>query len=398
MSGPPEGFPTGTGDPAALPGQWTFWADASVPPYTPIGQVAVQSFTCSWALTGFGAAEAVIPVAGNAMGRLDLLKFYGWRLWAYYGGTLVWGGLATGLTDDGGAAVTVSLVELPGYLAVKQYATTQTYSNVEQTTIAGDLAARLDNIGVPRLLTPGPGRTRSRIYTYLQATRGDLLTALCQVTNGPEFRSEYSLDGTGKPLCTLHIAYPRVGSNASGLALVVPGGAVNFQSTYASDLMRTRTFAVGDLPPGGSGAKPSVLVTAPQPGIPEIDQVDNWPGITDTPTLTDKANTNAAIYAGPAFTVAATVAVNAPPLGTYAMGDDVAVALADPLVPAGYTAMGRLTGASADAAAGTVAWTIAVTQPPPRRRSLARELARLDRQVSAMFRQNLGTPPGGTNP
>jgi len=395
MTSPPI-LPPSTGDPVALPGLWTFYADNSVSPYASIGQVSVQSFTCSWALTGFGSAEAVIVLEGTAMGRLDLLKFYGWRLWAYYAGQPVWAGLATGLTDQGGTTVTVSLVELPGYLNVKQYATTQTYNGVEQTTIAGDLAARLDNIGVPRLLTPGPGRTRQRTYTYLQGqSRGDLLVSLCQVTNGPEFRSEYALDGSGKPTCTLHIAYPRVGSNASGLALVAPGGAVTFESSWTSDQMRTRTFAVGS---ATSGTNPSVLVTQPQAGLPEIDHVDDWPGVSDTATLTDRANTAQSIYSGPQFAVTATVPVNGPPLGTYAMGDDVAVALADPLVPSGYTSMGRLIGASADAAAGTVTWDIAITQPPPYKRSLVRELARLNGQVVNTLHQNLGNPPGGTNP
>jgi hypothetical protein len=398
---PPVTLPEGIGDPVALPARWTFWADGSVAPYAPIGAVSVQSFSCMWALSGFGNAEAVIPVPGNVMGRLDLLKFYGWRLWAYYGQTLVWGGMATGLVDDGGPVVTVSLVELPGYLNVKQYATTRTYSQVEQTTIAGDLAARLDNIGVPRLLTPGPGKLRDRTYTYLQGqSRGDLLTQLCQVQNGPEMRSEYAPDVNGKPTCTLHIAYPRVGTGASGLALVVPGGATTFQSTWASDQYRTRTFSVGDNPPGASAStpKPSIIVSQPQAGVPEIDHVDDWPGVTDTATLTDRANTNAAVYGSPSFTVTATVPVNAPPLGTYAIGDDVAVALADPLVPAGYTTMGRLVGAIADAAAGTVAWTVAITAPPPIHRSLTTDLRRIDRHLTNVMHQNLGTPPGGTNP
>jgi len=295
----------GTGDPVASPQGWTFWADNATPPYAPIGQVACTAFTCTWALSGFGAAEAVIPVAQGAMGRLDLLKFYSYRLWAYYGPTLVWGGLATGLSDDGGPAVTVALAELPGYLNVKQYATTQTYTQVEQTTIAGDLAGRLDNIGVPRLLTPGSGFKRNRTYTYLQGqSRGDLLEQLTQVTGGPEFRSEYSLDTNGRPVCALHIAYPRVGSSTSGLALVVPGGAVTFTSTWTSEQMRTRTFSVGDLPPNspGTATKPSVLVVQTQAGVPEIDHVDDWPGVTDTSTLTERANTFAAVYAQPAFT------------------------------------------------------------------------------------------------
>ena len=397
MTAPPE-LPGGTGDPVALPQPWTFYADNATPPYARIGQVTLTGFTCSWALTGFGSGEATV-VVGGSMGRLDLLRFFGWRLWAYYGDAPVWGGLATGLTDQGGPAVTVALTELPGYLAFKQYATTQTYSQVEQTTIAGDLAARLDNIGVPRIIVPGAGHKRDRTYTYLQGqSRADLLTQLCQVNDAAEFRSEYTLDGSGNPVCSLRIAYPRCGSNASGLALVVPGGAVQPEATWTSDLMRTRTFAVGDLAPGASGTKPSVLVTAPQAGIPEVDHVDDYPGVTVVSHLQERANTNSAIYASPAFGVSATVPVNAPPLGSYAVGDDVAVALADPLVPSGYTAMGRLVGASADAAAGTVAWTVAITQPPPHKRSLARELVRLDRQVVGLFHQNLGTPPGGTNP
>ena len=362
----------------------------------------VIGFTCSWALSGFGSGEAVIPIGGNAMGRLDLLKFYGWRLWAYYGGQPVWAGLPTGLADNGGQAVTVSLTELPGYLQVKQYVMAQTYSQIEQTTIAGDLAARLDNIGVPRIIVPGAGVKRDRTYVYLDGqSRGDLLTSLCQVTNGPEFRSEYTLDGSGNPLCSLRIAYPRAGSGASSLALVVPGGAASFTATWSSDTMRTRTFAVGDLPPGASSGatKPVTLVVIPQAGIPELDQVDDWPGVTNAGTLSDRANTNASIYATPALAVEAVLPANAPPLGSYAMGDDVAVALADPLVPSGYTTMGRLTAASADAAAGTVTWTVAITQPQPRRTaSLAARLATLDRKVVGLFHQNLTPPPGGTNP
>jgi hypothetical protein len=397
MTAPP--FEGGTGDPVAPPQGWTFWADASVPPFTRIGQIEVTGFTANWALGGFGAGEAVIPVEGNALDRLGLLQFYGYRLWAFYGGVPVWGGLPTGLTDDGGKSVRVALTELPGYLNVKQYATTHTYSQVEQTTIAGDLAARLDNIGVPRIIVAGPGHLRDRTYTYLQDNRGNLLTALCQVTNGPEFRSEYSTDSSGNPVCSLRIAYPRAGSNASGLALVVPAGAVTYEAVWTSDRLRTRTFAVGDLAPGASGTKPSVLVSTPQAGLPEIDQVDDFPGVTVLSHITERANTNAAIYASAALALTATMPVNAPPLGSYWMGDDVAVALADPLLPAALSAVGRLTGASVDAAAGTVSWTVTISQPPPRlTRHLAADLRYLRDHQAAMFRQNLGTPPGGTNP
>ena len=44
--------------------------------------------------------------------------------------------------------------------------------------------------------------------------------------------------------------------------------------------------------------------------------------------------------------------ISAPALGSYAVGDDVSVALADPLVPTGYAAIGQLTRIDIDAAAG----------------------------------------------
>jgi hypothetical protein len=336
------------------------------------------------------------------MDRISLLKFYGWRLWAYYNGVPVWGGLPTGLTDTGDKAVTVAFTELPGYLQVKQYATSRTYSQVEQTTIAGDIASLLDNVGVPRILVPGSGVLRDRTYTFLQGqSRADLLTLLCAVNNGAEFRSEYSSDGSGNPVCSLRIAYPRVGSGASGLALLVPGGAATFQSVWASDMMRTRTIAVGDLPPNAaSGAtKPVVIINTPQPGIPQVDHVDDYPGVYHTGTLNDRANTSASVYAGPALAVQGVVPIHDPPLGNYVIGDDVSVALADPLVPTGYTAMGRLTAASADAVAGTVTWTVSITQPQPvLTRRLAQRLKQLDSQVVGLFHQNLTPPPVGTDP
>src|SRR5215813_11151241 len=220
MTSPPFVLPRSAGEPMVPAGQWTFYADNSVAPYSPIGAVSVTSFTCNWELSGFGTGEAVIPIEQNPMTRLDLLKLFGYRLWALYNDTVVWAGLATGLTDTGGPAVTVALVELPGYLNYKQYATTNNYFQIEQTQIANDLAFPVSYIGVNRTLTPGAGRLRTRNYTYLQgASRAELLSNLAHVINGPEFRAEYALDSASRPTCALHIAYPRVGSNASGLAL-----------------------------------------------------------------------------------------------------------------------------------------------------------------------------------
>lgn len=383
-----------------LPESWTFWADASVPPYTAIGPVDVLSFTCSWALSDFGAGEAEIAVERGGLSRNDLLGFYRWRLWAFYGGTPVWAGLPTALTDEGGASVKVALDELPAYLNRKVYATTHTYTGVEQTTIAADIASRLDNIGVPRVLVPGAGRNRDRTYDYLgQNNRGDMLKELAGVQNGIEFRAEYAMSA-GRPGCTLKIAYPRAGG-ATGLGLVLPGGPVSVSAQWTSDLMRTRTFEVGDLPNNAASTaqRPVAYLDAEQTGLPELDVATDRPGVVLTSTLNEYASSDSSIYGSAALALTATMPVSDPALGDYGVGDDVAVQMADPLLPSGIATTGRLTAMQADAGAGTVAWTVAITQPPPApTHSLARRLRLLDRNQKGAFRRSLVPPPGGINP
>jgi hypothetical protein len=387
--------------PAQLPGEWTFWADQAdarlVPPHAPLGPVQVTGYSCGMALSGFGKGSIIVPVEGNALSRYDLLRFYGWRLWAFYDGALVWGGLPTGLHDDGGSAVELSLTELPGYLERKQYAMNQVYEQIEQTVIARDLAARLENISVPVITEPGPGFLRDRSYTYLESgSRGELLTNLCEVIEGPQFRAEYDMLG-GRPRCRLRIAYPRVGRD-SGLGLVVPAGAVQFSLAWDSEQLRTRTFAVGELEDDADedAVRPVETVFRPQPGIPNVDAADDWPGVTLRETLRERAETNATIYATPTLQLEATVPVNDPPLGSYGVGDDVLVTITDAMMPSGLQLTAQLTAMEVNAAEGTVGWTVATTQPPPKPANLL--TARLDAATSlarGMFHRRLQDPPEG---
>src|SRR5215471_18751895 len=120
---------------------WTFFADYAVAPFADIGPVQVVAFTADWQLSGFGSGEATIAISSDsALPRSLLMQLWTWRLWCFYQGVPVWAGCPTGVVDQGNQTVTVALAELPGYLAVKQYALNHTYSGVEQCTIAADLA------------------------------------------------------------------------------------------------------------------------------------------------------------------------------------------------------------------------------------------------------------------
>jgi len=381
---------------------WTFFADSAVAPFADIGPVQVVAFTAGWQLSGFGSGEATIAIGPkSALTRAMLMQLWTWRLWAFYQGEPVWAGCATGVIDQGNQTVTVSLSELTGYLALKQYALNHTYTGAEQCSIAADLASPLSNIGVAVATQPGPGQNRDRTYTFLQSSRAQMLTDLSQVISGPEFRSEYSAGSGGVgAACTLRIAYPRVGS-ASGLAVVVPHGAISFRTTWAGDMMRTRTFAVGDLAPNAptTATKPVVTIVAPQAGVPELDHVDDWPGVSVAATLNEYASSYSQSYAQPALSLEVVMPLMSPLLGSYLVGDDVAVSLADPLVPSGLNATGRLTALQLDAGTGTVTWTVSISLPHPRPyASLSAQLTALHRKTAGIFHNSLAAPPGGINP
>src|SRR5215831_2026377 len=378
-----------------VPGDWSYWADTTIGAQ-PLGPLRPTAFSCNWVLNGFGAGQVTLPFDGltiPAIGADRVLRLWAWRVWAYFQGQPIWCGCPTGVTDDGSVGVTYTLTELPGYLTRRQYDVVggHTYTAVEQTAIAADLAAPVSDVGVQLVTQAGGGFPRDRQYTYLQQDRATLLGELAGVISGPEYRSEYSSSSTG-PACTLRVAYPRVGSTATGLGITVPGAGVGYQAQWDADAMRTHTFAVGDLADNAptTAVKPVMVKDLPQADLPRLDAVDDWSGVILTSTLAEKANANAQRYAQPALALTATATLAAPVLGSYGVGDDVAVSITSPMLPAGYVVTGRLTQVDVDAAAGTAKWTVAVTVPTPRARpTITQALVRNSSQLASMFRKSL---------
>jgi hypothetical protein len=377
---------------------WTWWADTTIGAQ-PLGPLRPTAFSCNWVLNGWGQGQMTLPFDADdsAITPTRALRLWAWRVWAFYSGRPIWCGCPTGVTDTGGVGVTYTLTELPGYLDKRAYdvAGGHTYTQVEQTAIANDLAAPVSAVGVNLITQAGAGFLRDRQYAYLEGnSRAYLLQELAGVLSGPEFRSEYAA-GAPAPSCTLRVAYPRVGSTATGLGIQVPGAGVAYSAQWDADAMRTHTIAVGDVPPNSpsTAVKPVQVKDVPQADLPRLDGVDNWPGVVLTSTLTEKALASASQQAQPALQLTATATVNAPPLGSYGVGDDVTVAITSPLLPAGYTVTGRLQQIDADAAAGTSKWTVAVVLPTPKARAtITKAIAQLGAAQQLIFRTSLAAP------
>jgi hypothetical protein len=372
-----------------VPGKWTFWCDTIIGAI-PLGPVQPLAFRCSWKLSGFGAGSVTLPADSVALHRDQVLRLWSWRIWAFYAGEVVWCGIPTGITDDGGPAVSLTLTELPGYLVKRQFDVSPSarYDQVEQTEIARQLAQPVEDVGVVILTEPGPGFLRDRTYEFLEGqNRAELLTNLSGVISGPQFRAEYGLTPAHIPSCALRIAYPRVGTDV-GLGLTVPGRAVAHSAAWDGDQLRTRTFAVGDLPEDAAEGepRPCQIEDRPQAGLPRLDARDEWPSVILLSTLAERAATAATQQAAPALELTGTAPENSPPVGSYRVGDTVTLNITTPLLAGGLTAGAVLTEIEANAAAGTASWTVAVTSPPPvPRATLTATLARMQSSLGRVL-------------
>jgi hypothetical protein len=377
----------------ALPGKWTFWAETMVGrPPTRLGRVDVSAFYCLKRVSAFGYGNFTVNLPCG-LDSETMLTLWGWRLWAFYDGEPYFCGVPTGVVDtDGSEHVQFTMIELPGYLTRRQwdYYPDRRFQNWEQTAIAREIAQPVEDIGVVIATDAGsPPVLRDRTYEYLEGgSRGQLLVNLSGVLGGPEWRTEYRMLTTARPECVLRIAYPRVGSDSAGLGVAVPGAIIGYRYQMDSDQLRTRTFAVGDLPhdaPEGT-PRPVVIAMLDNPRLPRLDAVDDWPGTILQSTLTERAITAQTINQVGAQSVTGSPPESYPPITSYGPGDTVTVRAVTPLIPDGIMFAARLDQVEINAATGLATWTAGFTSPPQAtRETVGGAFLRLDKATAAQF-------------
>jgi hypothetical protein len=393
-----------------LPGRWTFWAETMTPPYERLGMVDVSSYYCVRRLNAWGYGNFTVNLPCG-LSTDTMLTLWGWRLWSFYDGSPIFCGVPTGLADQNGSAhVQFTMTELPGYLTRRQWDRVDSnaawnrppilggpggnFPQVEQNTIARELAQPVEDVGVELDTATHNSWLRDRRYEYLEGgSRGQLLINLSGVLGGPEFRTEYRMVGTARPVCTLRIAAPRVGSDQAGLGVSVPGAVLSYRAQLDSDQLRTRTFAVGDLPEDAHSdpdqpppPRPVAIYEVANPRLPRLDAVDDWPGTILVSTLRERAYAASQINGVPAQQITGSPPESFPAITTYAPGDTVTVRAQTPLIPEGIEFAARLQQVEINAGEGRATWTLALFQPPQTTRAtVAQRLLATDRTTAALF-------------
>jgi hypothetical protein len=145
------------------------------------------------------------------------------------------------------------------------------------------------------------------------------------------------------------------------------------------------------------------IQTRPQPDLPRLDVVDDWPGTVLQSTLTERAVTMAERQAAPSLAMTASPPEEHPDLNSYGPGDTVTIRAVTPLIPEGMEVAGRLSEIEVNAAAGVATWhIIGATPEPVVRETVHDRLDRLDSTLAQVFHGGelveVGTPIAEANP
>jgi hypothetical protein len=172
----------------------------------------------------------------------------------------------------------------------------------------------------------------------------------------------------------------------------VPGEATGYGAAWDADNLRTRTYAVGELPESAAedAPRPVVMVDRPQPDLPRLDQADDYPSTWLESTLRERANTAASQYASPVLALSATATATTPALAGYGPGDTATIHVVSPLLPGGIEVAGQLTAIRVNAAENSAELEAAVTVPPPQpRATLPQRLGAIDSLLVGARRRGL---------
>ena len=180
----------------------------------------------------------------------------------------------------------------------------------------------------------------------LSTSFDDIIQAILQYSDGPDYTIAWSEDGNGLPIKTL-ITAPRIGNMISNTDLIVdyPGGIQDYFYTEDASSGNNQWWATGD----GSGVATATAVATDNnslnSGWPLLEGVQSFSGTADSPSLLARANSTLKSQGMPLVVHAINMTGNAsPPFGSYNMGDYVTANVEDSRFPQGAVFNVRVIG------------------------------------------------------
>jgi len=274
-------------------------------------------------------------------------------------GVLVWGGIIWSRDYDSTSQhVSINAQEFESYFSRRRITSNAVFTNTDQLTIAKSLinTAQAVTGGNINVLT---GSETSNILinrTYYGTELKPVYQALMdlsQSTQGFDFNIQVSYNSANQPIKTLKLGYPLSGvrysaTNPSAPVFEFPASNI-IEYQYSEDGSLTANqftvFGAGS----NEGQLQAVATSASQitAGWPLLEDVANYSDLTDATLLSNIAigRLNASINPPVSLKITAPPYV-APTLGTYSIGDDIRIRIADERFPNGLDSIYRLIGLS----------------------------------------------------
>lgn len=259
--------------------------------------------------------------------NLDLCRT---AIWVLKNGVALWGGILTAFDANlGNQQVTFAGQDFWGYWRRRVITQTQTFTNIDQHTIANNLISWGQGVGsFPGTYAGNPatsGVLRSRTYNFYETkTIGESIEQMAAMDRGFDFGIDYS-GGPSNLGFKVTWSFPQRGRQ-TGLVFDASKDVQLMRWTKDGSRIANRTVAIGN----GNGDATLAVVTSDTSllsAYPVYETVNMHKDATDLTALTDHARQDLKYFKKPVETIELKVAANNVDvgLGTFIVGDVVTV-------------------------------------------------------------------------
>jgi hypothetical protein len=274
-------------------------------------------------------------------------------------GVLVWGGIIWNRSyQSSNQTLSINAREFESYFEKRRITSDQVFTNVDQLSIAQNLISLAQgvpygNIGVQVGVETSGVLVSRTYYEYEKKTYYSALQDLSRAENGFDFNIDVAYDGSGAPVKTLTLGYPRIGTtysttNPDALLFEFPAGnVVEYEYPEDGSLVANTLYALGAGSNEGKLEATYQDTTFLNNGWALYEEQANYSDVTDASYLAQLAEGQVIAVSYPPTVIRLVVpAYVSPAYGTYSIGDSARLRITDERFPA--TGVGTATQAGLD--------------------------------------------------